>query len=284
MDLLAMVFEVPESWKTFLSDPWVPAIGTVIYLITIFTLQAVIGTTKPSSSGDRRDQSKPNSHPIRTALLWLHNAFLCAISLIMLVGSIYEASNEIFQKNGSLYDLWCDPTKRHLQGRLYNWVWIFHISKYYEFIDTIFIVVSKKPLEFLHVYHHVLTLWITWFGLMHDMTFQWMGVVTNTFIHTLMYYYYTQTAVGKTVWWKKYLTMMQMVQFCINTFVLWLWVFVHYFYGCSGTYFSWLLTCFANVTFWLLFFKFYSKTYTARTSSSSTTTTTTSTSDKSKRS
>lgn len=32
--------------------------------------------------------------------------------------------------------------------------YIFYLSKYYEFVDTFILVLRKKPVIFLHVYHH----------------------------------------------------------------------------------------------------------------------------------
>jgi hypothetical protein len=157
------------------------------------------------------------------------------------------------------------------------------VFQIYEFIDTVFIALAHKPLDFLHVYHHVLTLWVTWFGIYtyashssiyistfpqltfvdisrRDTTFQWMGVATNTFVHTLMYFYYFSSTFG---WWKRYLTQIQMVQFWFNTTVLVLWLAIKHIYGapCVARTDSILLVIFANVTFFILFLRFYRRTY-----------------------
>lgn len=51
-------------------------------------------------------------------------------------------------------------------------VFLFNVSKVFEFVDTIFIVLRKKPLMFLHYYHHVVTMLFCVFtnqvGLTHD--------------------------------------------------------------------------------------------------------------------
>ncbi|PAV77481.1 hypothetical protein WR25_17421 [Diploscapter pachys] len=39
------------------------------------------------------------------------------------------------------------------KGESGYWVWIFTVSKLFEFIDTIFIVLRKRPLIFLHCYY-----------------------------------------------------------------------------------------------------------------------------------
>lgn len=152
----------------------------------------------------------------------------------------------------------------------------------YEFLDTVFIALSHKPFEFLHVYHHVLTLWVTWFGIytyvacipynasltvfLRNTTFQWMGVATNTFVHTLMYFYYFGSTFGYQPWWKKYITQIQMVQFWFNTLVLVAWVAIKHAAGipCVAETRSVLLVIFANVTFFWLFLRFYRRTYAAR--------------------
>jgi elongation of very long chain fatty acids protein 7 len=84
----------------------------------------------------------------------------------------------------------------------------------------------------------------------------------NTFVHIVMYTYYMIAAIGpemqKYLWWKKYLTILQMVQFAV--------VFVHAFqllfhnpcnYPLSFVY--WILA--HSVLFLVLFGGFYKDTY-----------------------
>jgi len=48
-------------------------------------------------------------------------------------------------------------------------------------------------------------------------------MVNNTLVHIFMYYYYAVRSLGYTVWWKEYLTQLQMFQFCFNTVALIIW-------------------------------------------------------------
>ena len=43
------------------------------------------------------------------------------------------------------------------------WTYLFTMSKVPELMDTVFIVLRKQPLIFLHWYHHITVLIFTWF-------------------------------------------------------------------------------------------------------------------------
>lgn len=72
----------------------------------------------------------------------------------------------------------------------------------------------------LHVYHHIFTLAITW-GLLKYYPGHEPAVVgiLNSVVHSVMYVYYCIAAMGpkyrKYLWWKRYITWMQMTQFVI---------------------------------------------------------------------
>jgi GNS1/SUR4 family len=105
-----------------------------------------------------------------------------------------------------------------------NLLWLFYISKIWDFWDTIFIVLGKKwrQLSFLHVYHHATIFLFYWLNA--NMNYDgdiYLTILLNGFIHTVMYTYYficmhtKDPVTGKSlpIWWKSSLTMMQMIQF-----------------------------------------------------------------------
>ena len=99
-----------------------------------------------------------------------------------------------------------------------------------------------------------MTLLITWAGIKYGVGFQYMALITNTWVHIFMYYYFYQTSQGvKNIWWKPYLTIMQMIQFGINGAGIWLWFYWHSIYGCCGDNTTVYLVLFANVSFLVLF-------------------------------
>lgn len=131
-------------------------------------------------------------------------------------------------------------------------------------MDTIFFVLRKKNqhVSTLHVIHHGVMPMSVWFGVKftpggHSTFF---GLL-NTFVHIVMYTYYLLAAMGpkyqKFLWWKKYLTSFQMVQFIaimVHAFQL---LFIECNYPRA---FVWFIGMHA-VMFFFLFNEFYKQAY-----------------------
>ncbi|XP_039452962.1 elongation of very long chain fatty acids protein 4-like [Culex pipiens pallens] len=123
------------------------------------------------------------------------------------------------------YSYICEPCQQSFSGpemRIVGAVWWYYFSKVLEFMDTFFFILRKKEnqLTFLHVYHHSTMFSFWWIGIKwvpSGSTF--LPAMVNSFIHVLMYTYYGLSAVGphmnKYLWWKKYLTILQLIQFTI---------------------------------------------------------------------
>ncbi|XP_018319498.1 elongation of very long chain fatty acids protein 6 [Agrilus planipennis] len=76
------------------------------------------------------------------------------------------------------------------------WTWMFVLSKLPELGDTIFIVLRKQPLIFLHWYHHITVLLYCWFSYTeYTASARWF-IVMNYCVHAVMYTYYALRAMG----------------------------------------------------------------------------------------
>ncbi|XP_046400881.1 elongation of very long chain fatty acids protein AAEL008004 [Ischnura elegans] len=132
-----------------------------------------------------------------------------------------------FQK-GALWYLFrngCQPIdgpNTSIASAISNGAWWYFFSKVIELLDTVFFVLRKKQnqVTFLHVYHHTITALFSWGYLKFLPGEQGIIIgVLNSMVHVFMYFYYMLAAMGprfqKYLWWKKYMTWIQLVQFCI---------------------------------------------------------------------
>ncbi|XP_060939649.1 ELOVL fatty acid elongase 8a [Limanda limanda] len=125
------------------------------------------------------------------------------------------------------YSLLCQPVDYSDSPpamRMARVCWWFYFSKVIELSDTIFFILRKKnsQLTFLHIYHHATMIFNWWAGVKYVAGGQsfLIGLI-NSLVHVLMYLYYGLAALGpsmtKYLWWKRYLTSLQLLQFFIVT-------------------------------------------------------------------
>jgi fatty acid elongase 3 len=254
MDLPDLLRSIQDYAATFRWTPGVtpfstfyaPLIASIIYIIGINVLPRLM-------------EKRP---PVKfTFLLAFHNLFLSGASLVMLCAIIYYLI-PIYQKEGN-EGILCDSQNRLSKGNHVFWYYLFYLSKYYEFFDTLFQILKKRKLIFLHTYHHVITLWLVFFTLTYEFSVQWCDITANALVHTFMYYYYYLTERGKRVWWKKHITKLQIIQFVIDITSHMAW----YYYnattpgGCTGPVWVFHFANFVIGSFLLLFIQFYIGSY-----------------------
>lgn len=101
------------------------------------------------------------------------------------------------------------------------WSWLFVLSKLPELGDTIFIVLRKQPLIFLHWYHHITVLLYTWFSYVEFTSSARWFIVMNYSVHSMMYTYYACRAMGyrppTTV--SMFITASQLTQMFVGCFI-----------------------------------------------------------------
>jgi len=229
-----------------LSDwPW-PITLCLSYLISVFVLNLYMQNKKPWDLKLFRI---------------LHNAFLCFGSFVMVLGMLTELF-KVYQKGG-VESLVCDTKGYQLQGNLYNWYYVFFLSKFYEFLDTYILILRKKPITFLHCFHHFITAYVCWLGLYDQTAIQWSVIVMNGTVHVFMYYYYLAVSFNSDLWWKKYLTTMQITQFCLDLVIATPFFYHELVLGnnCSGTPMVMGFTCSVLASFLILFINFFRHTY-----------------------
>ncbi|KAH7104418.1 GNS1/SUR4 membrane protein [Auriculariales sp. MPI-PUGE-AT-0066] len=209
-------------------------------------------------------------------LFQLHNALLSLGSLVLLVLMLEEIVPIWW--NNSLFHAICNP--RAWTPRMEFYYIVNYYFKFWELIDTVFLALKKKPLAFLHVFHHAATALLCYSQLNGKTSVSWVVITLNLTVHVIMYYYYYATAGGRRFWWKKYLTSLQIIQFIIDLFVVYfastsllLARYTHasftYLKGwpvvgdCAGSESAALFGCGLLTSYLGLFINFYIQTYRA---------------------
>ncbi|KAK8761004.1 hypothetical protein V5799_027729 [Amblyomma americanum] len=152
-----------------------------------------------------------------------------------------------------------------------NLLWWYLLVRISDFLDTVFFVLRKKysHVSFLHVVHHMLVVYNGCYGLGYGPDGQViLSLIINCFVHVIMYTYYFLSLLGPTVqkhlWWKRYLTQLQLAQF---TFAF-VHMMVPMFMNCGYPRVHIYVTLCEAVFFFTMFTRFYRKAYKNRKSPS----------------
>jgi elongation of very long chain fatty acids protein 6 len=174
---------------------WYSIVFSLIYAATIF-------------GGQHLMRNVPRLTLQRPLILW--NLSLAVFSI---VGSFRMSQHlvHVVSTHGLEHSI-CELDFTY--GVVACWAWLFVLSKAAELIDTVFIVLRKQKLIFLHWYHHITVLVSCWYA-MHDFvsTARWFSCVNFT-VHGMMYSYYAARAMKLRIpkWVNIVLTTLQISQ------------------------------------------------------------------------
>jgi len=165
-----------DPWVTWLSARWTDAfIYATFYVVIVFGGQYLM------KNRDRFELKLP---------LTLWNVGLAGFSIMGAIRCTAELLHILTDKgmHASVVDM------TFYDGPTGLWVLLFTLSKLVELGDTVFIVVRKQNLIFLHWYHHIATLIYCWNSYAEQTgTGRWF-VTMNYCVHSLMYSYYALRA------------------------------------------------------------------------------------------
>ncbi|XP_076440244.1 very long chain fatty acid elongase 7-like isoform X3 [Babylonia areolata] len=156
---------------------------------------------------------------------WDLKGILVPYNFALVALSAYMCCEFLFAAVEERYSLLCQDIDFSLRPnalRMLNVCWWYYFSKYIELTDTVCFILRKKngQITFLHVYHHATMIPFWWMSVAYipgGQTF--FHPLLNTGVHVIMYTYYGLAALGPKMqpylWWKKYLTSMQLIQFLL---------------------------------------------------------------------
>jgi hypothetical protein len=164
-----------------------------------------------------------------SVLVPYHNLFLALISLAMLIGCIKAVVDRSLELQ-SVEWIVCEDENANSDGALGFWVYIYYLSKYYELLDTFLQLIRGKypPHYLLHAYHHGFVLLMSWMWLEYAPSLRFAGLIFNTLVHVVMYYYFYLKSVSIEPWWKSYVTTLQIVQFVTSLLLFCATLYFHF--------------------------------------------------------
>jgi len=152
----------------------------------------------------------------------LHNLLLSLGSMLLALGTLVEVvrrtSNPGVGHVGDVRWMFCENPETKPNGALWFMSYLYYLSKYYELLDTVLQLLKGRPPPhfFLNVYHHAVVLLMAWCWVEYVQSLSFIGLLFNTSVHVVMYYYYFRRVLGWPVWWKSYVTKFQIVQFTVS--------------------------------------------------------------------
>ncbi|XP_053207209.1 elongation of very long chain fatty acids protein 6-like [Panonychus citri] len=204
------IFQFEESFeyqkkREWMQEHWHEAFYYVaVYMLLVFGGQAYMSSREPFKLR-------------RVLTLW--NIVLASFSIVGTIRTLPEMFH-VFHNFG-FYHTVCNPSYIEVTRVSGFWTWMFTLSKVPELGDTIFIVLRKQNLIFLHWYHHITVLLFTWYSYgQHISPARWY-ICMNYLVHSIMYSYYAARALGFRV--PKQLAMIitssQIIQMVVGCYV-----------------------------------------------------------------
>ncbi|CAF1268578.1 unnamed protein product [Didymodactylos carnosus] len=196
-------YPILRDLKTFMIEQWHNSFFyAIVYLLLIYTGQIYMKT-------------RPRFE-LRSALTFW-NILLALFSIFGAIRVIPEIIYVLY-KHGFTYSICNNSNAFGVTG---FWTWAFCFAKLPELIDTVFIVLRKQPLIFLHYYHHATVLIYCWYSY-HDLTAsgRWFCSM-NSLVHAIMYTYYALRALRFKIprYVSMVITLLQLLQMIIGCYI-----------------------------------------------------------------
>ncbi|GMH95757.1 hypothetical protein TrVE_jg12739 [Triparma verrucosa] len=193
------------AYYTFAKNhPYLPYVTVTLYVFTIFYLQKLM--------------EKRKAFDLRGPLI-VWNLGLSVFSLIGFMRTVPMLYHNIFVQFENYEEYLCAmPQMSFGSGTTGAWVCLFIYSKVFELGDTLFIVLRKKPLIFLHYYHHITVLLFCFHSYSHENPAGLIFCCMNFCVHAIMYCYYGLTAARcRPKMWRPYtVTVAQLSQMIVG--------------------------------------------------------------------
>jgi len=195
------LYTKPYNWV-------IPIVSSSLYVLMVFGLPRFIKTGF--------DLKWP---------LALWNLFLSVSSGLILIPWFLCVLHEFIASGYSAHHIICMPYGELARGLPIFLGTCYGCLKIFEFGDTLFLILRKREVNFLHWYHHSTVLLYSWYCLMVLFPVANIFGLVNAIVHTIMYLYYFLASIGQRPWWGKHVTKLQIIQMCIGLASTGVWTF-----------------------------------------------------------
>jgi hypothetical protein len=179
----------------------------------------------------------------------MHNLFLSILSLIMLIGLIY--GNYLDNKLATTYNFFCLANESYWTTLS---VKTFLYSKYLEWLDTLFLVLSGKSISMLQYTHHMTTAILAFYNYYPVISpFINIFIILNCLVHVFMYWYFAYPK-GYLHKFRRMITQLQIIQhiICLSTLII-----TPFINNCSQNFYGHILGFFMYSMYLFYFILFY---------------------------
>lgn len=269
-------FDTHAHFSTFRGEPvrvWmeehpdIPVVATLLYLVLVLWVPERI----------MKHREPFNLRPFITIwnlLLTLFSwagAYVCAPHLYRLLTTDMIAQKEgytgTYLRKGGLYETTCvwNPTL-YYDGIYGIFVMLFILSKIPEMFDTAFLVLQKKPVVFLHWFHHSTVMLFCWHAYISVLCSGLIFSTMNYCVHAIMYFYYLMCSLGmrKVVRpFAPFITFLQIAQMVVGVSVE-LYSLYHIYIsgkGCANHISNCRLGALMYISYFCLFSQLFKKSY-----------------------
>ncbi|XP_066968744.1 very long chain fatty acid elongase 6 isoform X1 [Macrobrachium rosenbergii] len=241
-------FEVRDYTGWMRYNWWQALVWIAIYVTFIFV-------------GQNYMRDRPRYELRKALFLW--NTVLAIFSTFGAIRTVPEVLHLI--KDYGFGFTCCISGKPFLDNRVGGfWNWMFTLSKVPELGDTVFIVLRKQPLIFLHWYHHVTVLLYAWYSYSdYIATARWF-VCMNYLVHSIMYSYYALKALKFRVprWVAMGITTAQLLQMVMGAAVnIWAYQVKQAGNECHVSYDNIKISLLMYTSYFVLFARFFRRAY-----------------------
>jgi len=183
---------------------WVSHVATTMYLLGVWVGPSLMETRRALNL---------------RGLLTVWNLFLAVFSFLGMLRTVPQLGL-ILKTFGFEYSVCRAAQAGYGNGASGLWVTLFVFSKYVELIDTLFLILRKRKVGFLHWVHHASVLLYCWHAFMWEMPTGIYFASMNYTVHTIMYFYYFIAAViQRPLSWGIYVTVLQILQMMVGILI-----------------------------------------------------------------